>query len=108
MVRCKSGFLDVQGTSVRLLNGYWIETLLERAGTYLAISYRGSGVFMVEGTFGRERRADIGVKERKGKEREKDREQRMAWKGEKRGERGRGGAGTCKRTGCISDHTRIV
>lgn len=33
----------------------------------MAISYRGSGVFMVEGTFGRERRADIGVKERKGK-----------------------------------------
>ena len=39
-------------------------------------------VFMVEGTFGRERRADIGV----GRKREKEREQRMVRKGEKRGD----------------------
>ena len=52
----------------------------------MAISHRGSGVFMVEGTFrAREKGKDTGV----GKEREKDQEQRMAWKGVKRGERGR-------------------
>lgn len=53
--------------------------MLERAGTYLAISYLGSGVFMVEGTLGRERGADIGV----GKERER-RIGNRGWRGKAR------------------------
>lgn len=62
-------------------------------------------VFMVEGMFGEGRRVDRGGKEER---------RRMAWKGEKRGKeekqkrRSRRGAGTCKRTGCIVGHTRIV